>query len=240
MTDKKKWLISFSLVYNSGLYINVSQPTEFSKLIYYTILSYVYETCLLATFDVQNGSLEVIDSTIGEVRFICHFVIGSQSQGCYIEYKCLKMDFNGNITIVRKLTETNATKCVNGIYTCDYNVTFYDVDYNNTIYEDDYAVKLTNQSVTGLSPIPSTIIPVLTTIPNQSVTALSSFPSTIIPILTTVTNQSVTDLSSIPFTILTTIHTSTPTSISGVFSSTNVISTSPSPTLHTDNSKLLY
>ena len=33
LPDKKKWLISFSLVYNSGLYINVSQPTVFSKLI---------------------------------------------------------------------------------------------------------------------------------------------------------------------------------------------------------------
>ena len=27
LPDKKKWLISFSLLYNSGLYINVSQPT---------------------------------------------------------------------------------------------------------------------------------------------------------------------------------------------------------------------
>ena len=44
LPDKKKWLISFSLVYNSGLYINVSQPTVFSKLIYYIVLSYVYET----------------------------------------------------------------------------------------------------------------------------------------------------------------------------------------------------
>ena len=38
LPDKKKWLISFSLVYNSELYINVSQPTVFSKLIYYNIL----------------------------------------------------------------------------------------------------------------------------------------------------------------------------------------------------------
>ena len=85
LPGKKKWLISFSLVYNSGLYINVSQPTVFSKLIYYIVLSYVYETCLLATFDVQNGNLEVIDSTIGEVCFTCYFVIGSQSHGCYTE-----------------------------------------------------------------------------------------------------------------------------------------------------------
>ena len=149
LPDKKKWLISFSLVYNSGLYINVSQPTEFSKLIY-TVLSYVYETCLLATFDVQNGSLKVRDSTTGKVCFTCHFVTGSQAQGCYVEYKCIEADFNGNVTIKRTSMETNATTCVNRIYTCNYNVTFYDVYHNNTIYKYDYAVKLVNRSVTGL------------------------------------------------------------------------------------------
>ena len=162
LPDKKKWLISFSLVYNSGLYINVSQPTEFSKLIY-TVLSYVYETCLLATFDVQNGSLEVTNSTTGEISFTCYYVTGSQAQGCFVKYECFKMDFNGNITIERNLSETTATKCVNGIYTCNYNVTFYDIDHNNTIYEDDYAVKLTNQYVTGLSPTSATLTLTLTT-----------------------------------------------------------------------------
>ena len=158
--DKKKWLISFSLVYNSGLYINVSQPTEFSKLIY-TVLSYVYETCLLATFDVLNGSLEVIDSTVGDVCFTCHFVTGSQSQGCYIEFKCLKHEVNGNITINRTSVDVStASKCVTGIYTSNYNVTFYDMDYNNVPYTTEYAVKLTNQSVTGLSP---PLTPTLTT-----------------------------------------------------------------------------
>ena len=44
---------------------------------------------LLATFDVQNGSLAVINSTIGEVCFTCYFLEGSQSQGCYIEYNYL-------------------------------------------------------------------------------------------------------------------------------------------------------
>ena len=155
LPDKKKWLISFSLVYNSGLYINVSQPTVFSKLIYYIVLSYVYETCLLATFDVQNGTLEVIDSTIGEVCFTCYFVTGSQSQGCYIEYNSLITDYySGNITIVRTSVDTStASKCVTGVYTSNYNVTFYDMDYNNVPHE--YAVKLTNQLVTGLSPIPT-------------------------------------------------------------------------------------
>ena len=38
-----------------------------------------------------------------------------------------------------------------GIYTSNYNVTFYDIDYNNVPYTTEYAVKLSNQSVTGLS-----------------------------------------------------------------------------------------
>ena len=154
LPDKKKWLISFSLVHNSGLYINVSQPTVFSKLIYYIVLSYVYETCLLATFDVQNGSLEVKNSTAGEVCFTCHFVTGSQSQGCYVEYKCLRTDFNGNISINRTSIDTSS-KCVTGVYRSVYNVTFYDMDYNNVPYTTEYAVKLTNQLITGLSPIPT-------------------------------------------------------------------------------------
>ena len=154
LPDKKKWLISFSLRYNSGLRINVSQPTVFSKLIYYIVLSYVYETCLLATFDVQNGSLEVTKSTTGEVCFTCHFVNGSRSQGCYIEYKCLKTDFNGNVTINRIPVDTNTgSKCVTGIYTSNYNVTFYDMDYNN-----ESAFQLTYQHVDGLSPTSSSMV----------------------------------------------------------------------------------
>ena len=174
LPDKKKWLISFSLVYNSGLYINVSQPTEFSKLIY-TVLSYVYETCLPATFDVQNGSLEVIDSSIGEVCFTCHFVTGSQAEGCYVEFKCFKTDFNGNVTINRTSVDSStASKCVTGIYTSNYNVTFYDMDYNNVPYTTEYAVKLTNQSVTGLSP---PLTPTLTTISSVAVIITLSNPS---------------------------------------------------------------
>ena len=45
-----------------------------------------------------------------------------------------------------------------GIYTSNYNVTFYDVDYNNIIYKDDYAVILINRSVTGLSSTPTNVI----------------------------------------------------------------------------------
>ena len=151
-------MISFSLVYNSGLYINVSQPTEFSKLIY-TVLSYVYETCLLATFDVQNGGLEVMDSTVGEVCFTCHFVTGSQSQGCYIEYKCFRKYFNGNVTINRtSVDDSTASKCVTGIYTSNYNVTFYDMGYN-----DESAFELTHQHVDGLSPPSSSMVFSMTT-----------------------------------------------------------------------------
>ena len=176
LPDKKKWLISFSLVYNSGLYINVSQPTVFSKLIYYTVLSYVYETCLLATFDVQNGSLDVANSTIGEVCYICHFVTGSQSLGCYVEYKCLKTDFIGNVTINRTSVDTSTvSKCVTGIYTSNYNVTFYDINYNNVPYTTEYAVKLINQSVTGLSPIPT-----LTTTSNIAVIITMSLITNVI------------------------------------------------------------
>ena len=158
LPDKKKWLISFSLVYNSGLYINVSQPTEFSKLIY-TVLSYVYETCLLATFDVQNGSLEVTDSTVGEVCFTCHFVTGSQVQGCYVEFKCLTTAFNGNVIINRaSVGNSSASKCVTGVYRSIYNVTFYDLDYN-----EESAYQLTHQHVDGLSFPPSTMVFSMTT-----------------------------------------------------------------------------
>ena len=49
---------------------------------------------------------------------------------------------------------STASKCVTGIYTSNYNVTFYDLDYNNSIYMEEYAIKLTNQTVNGLLPIP--------------------------------------------------------------------------------------
>ena len=96
----------------------------------------------------------MVNSTTGEVCFTCYFLEGSQSQGCYIEYNSLITDYySGNITIVRTSIDTStASKCVTGIYTCNYNVTFYDMDYNNVPYTTEYAVKLTNQLVTGLSP----------------------------------------------------------------------------------------
>ena len=62
--------------------------------------------------------------------------------------------------------DSTASKCVTGIYTSNYNVTFYDMDYNNVPYTTEYAVKLTNQSVTGLSP---PLTPTLTTTSNVTV-----------------------------------------------------------------------
>ena len=47
---------------------------------------------------------------------------------------------------------STASKCVTGIYTSNYNVTFYDMDYNDVPYTTEYAVKLTSQPVIGLSP----------------------------------------------------------------------------------------
>ena len=137
---------------------------------------------MIGTFDVQRATLVVTNSTIGEVCFTCYFLDGSQSQGCYIEYNSLITDYySGNITIVRtSIDNSTASKCVTGTYTSNYNVTFYDMDYNNAPYTTEYAVKLTNQSVTGLSPIFTltttssvTIINTLSSITN----VISSSPS---------------------------------------------------------------
>ena len=134
----------------------------------------------LATFDVQNGNVTV-NSTTGEVCFTCYFLEGSQSQGCYIEYNSLITDYySGNITIVRtSVDDSTASKCVTGIYTSNYNVTFYDMDYNNVPYTTEYAVKLTNQSVTGLSPPLTTLTTTLSVSLNSlmDVSLLSPSPT---------------------------------------------------------------
>ena len=72
--------------------------------------------------------------------------MGSQSQGCYIEYNSLITHYySGSITIVRTSVDVStASKCVTGIYTSNYNVTFYDMDYNDVPYTTEYAVKLIN------------------------------------------------------------------------------------------------
>ena len=82
---------------------------------------------------------------------------------------------------MRTLVYTStASKCVTGIYTSNYNVTFYDMDYNNVPYTTEYAVKLTNQLVTGLSPIPTltttSSVPVINT-SSLITNVISSSPS---------------------------------------------------------------
>ena len=106
----------------------------------------------LATFNVQKGNLTFTNSTSGQVCFTCYFLEGSQSQGCYIEYNSLITDYySGNITIVRTSADTStASKCVTGIYTSNYNVTFYDIDQSNEVYLNEYAVNLADITISGL------------------------------------------------------------------------------------------
>ena len=93
-----------------------------------------------------------VNKTDGEVCFTCYFVEGSEVEGCFVKYKCLRTDFNGNTTIERtSVSDSNITKCLTGIHSSIYNVTFYDLDLNNMTYEDNYAVKLTSQTVDNLS-----------------------------------------------------------------------------------------
>ena len=111
--------------------------------------------------------------------FYLSFLEGSQVVGCFIEYKCIRTDLNGNITIVRSSVDANtASKCVTGIYTSNYNVTFYDMDYNNVPYTTEYAVKLTNQLVNGLSPI-LTITSTPRTSSSMTVNSVSQSPTTL-------------------------------------------------------------
>ena len=68
-----------------------------------------------------------------------------------------------------------ATKCLTGIHSSIYNVTFYDVDPKNKIYENDYAVKLTHQVVTDLSSPHTTS---MSSVPSSVNTVSSSVPTT--------------------------------------------------------------
>ena len=103
------------------------------------------------TFDVQRGDAFVQDSTTGRVCFTCIFVEGSQSLGCSIEYLCTRTEYNGQLNIKRPLGSQNVTKCIDGIYTSDYNISFYDIEHDGVInYQPAY--QLIQQSIDGLSP----------------------------------------------------------------------------------------
>ena len=176
LPDNKRWKLTFRLEYSNGFLINTSTPKEFSKFFYLVKLDSFLT--LVATFDVKNGSLMVMSSLTGRVCFICHFVYGSQAKGCFIEYKCTRTDFNGDVTIARTSVNTSiASKCVTGIYTSNYNVTFYDVEHSNNIYKDAYAVKQTNQPVIGLYLTPTSI---LSSVPSSTdVISMSPSPTTL-------------------------------------------------------------
>ena len=131
---------------------SIRQPPKSSVSLVYLVKLDSFLTHV-AKLDVKNGSLMVMSSLKGRVCFICHFVYGSQAKGCFIEYKCTRTYFNGNVTVVRRPVDANTSReCVPRIYTSNYNVTFYDVEHSNNIYMDAYAVKQINQSVIGLSP----------------------------------------------------------------------------------------
>ena len=74
-----------------------------------------------------RGDVVVQNSTTGLVCFTCTFVEGSQSLGCFIEYLCTRTEYNGQFNIKRSLGSQNVTKCIDGIYMCDYNISIYDI-----------------------------------------------------------------------------------------------------------------
>ena len=109
------------------------------------------------TFDVQRGDVVVQDSTTGLVCFTCIFVEGSQSLGCSIEYLCTRTEYNGQLNIHRPLDSQNVTKCIDGIYVCDYNISIYDIEQP--------AYQLIHYNIDGL--FPSTILSSLISSPSQ-------------------------------------------------------------------------
>ena len=104
-----------------------------------------------------RGDVVVQDSTTGLVCFTCTFVEGSQSLGCFIEYQCTRTEYNGQLNIKRPLGSQNVTKCINGIYVCDYNISIYDIEQP--------AYQLIQYSIDGL--FPSTMSVSLISSPSQ-------------------------------------------------------------------------
>ena len=104
-----------------------------------------------------RGDVVVQDSTTGRVCFTCTFVEGSQSLGCFIEYLCTRTEYNGQLNIKRPLGSQNVTKCIDGIYVCDYNISIYDIEQP--------AYQLIQYDIDGL--FPSTISASLILSPSQ-------------------------------------------------------------------------
>ena len=89
--------------------------------------------------------------------FTCTFVEGSQSLGCSIEYLCTRTEYNGQLNIKRHLGSQNVTKCIDGIYVCDYNMYIYDIE--QPVYQ------LIQYNIDGL--FPSTMSASLISSPSQ-------------------------------------------------------------------------
>ena len=123
------------------------------------------------TFDVQRGDVVVQDSTTGRVCFTCIFVEGSQSLGCFIEYLCTRTEYNGQLNIKRPLGSQNVTKCIDGIYVCDYNISIYDIEQP--------AYQLIQYSIDGLFPSTISASPISSPSPSTISVSLLSSPSQI-------------------------------------------------------------
>ena len=54
LPDKKKWMMSLSLVHRNGLYINASKLTNFCKLIEFSILSTPYTNFSFSYFQCSE------------------------------------------------------------------------------------------------------------------------------------------------------------------------------------------
>ena len=133
-------------------------------------------TIYTGTFDVQRGDAFVQDHTTGLVCFTCIFVEASQSLGCFIEYLCTRTEYNGQLNINRPLDSQNVTKCIDGIYTSDYDISFYDIQHNGVNYQSVY--QLIQHSIDGLSPS------IMSSSPSPSSSSSSQTSTTMSPIPT--------------------------------------------------------
>ena len=104
-----------------------------------------------------RGDVVVQDSITGRICFTCIFVEGSQSLGCSIEYLCTRTEYNVQLNIKRPLGSQNVTKCIDGIYVCDYNISIYDIEQP--------AYQLIQYNIDGL--FPSTMSASLISSPSQ-------------------------------------------------------------------------